>query len=122
PAYLAMPGTGNVRFLPFLWHAFLAPCATRPPNRNGAKRTLLLTGIAKCGVCEKTVLGKGRTYKGEWRRAYSCPQGHVSRSVPFVDNIVSRRACAVLSRPEIVSARSEEHTSELQSRFDLVCR
>lgn len=87
-----------------LWHAFLAACAKRPPNRNGGKRTLLLTGIAKCGVCEKTVLGKGRTYKGEWRRAYSCPQGHVSRSVPFVDNIVSRRACAVLSRPEIVSA------------------
>src|SRR5699024_12788699 len=27
-----------------------------------------------------------------------------------------------LSRPQIAGIRSEEHTSELQSRFDLVCR
>src|SRR5699024_11393555 len=29
---------------------------------------------------------------------------------------------AGLSRPALVGPRSEEHTSELQSRFDLVCR
>src|SRR5699024_11459784 len=29
---------------------------------------------------------------------------------------------ALAAKPQIVLARSEEHTSELQSRFDLVCR
>src|SRR5207249_10745700 len=32
------------------------------------------------------------------------------------------RGAAWTSRGDIVFARSEEHTSELQSRFDLVCR
>src|SRR5207249_10125388 len=30
--------------------------------------------------------------------------------------------CASSSEPMVTKARSEEHTSELQSRFDLVCR
>src|SRR5207249_7618088 len=32
------------------------------------------------------------------------------------------RAVASLHHPSKISTRSEEHTSELQSRFDLVCR
>src|SRR5207249_10922852 len=32
------------------------------------------------------------------------------------------RMFTALMPPEVVQARSEEHTSELQSRFDLVCR
>src|SRR5437868_8352658 len=30
--------------------------------------------------------------------------------------------CQAVKHPWIVTSRSEEHTSELQSRFDLVCR
>src|SRR5438067_7334976 len=35
---------------------------------------------------------------------------------------VGKTACMPLSRTSLSSRRSEEHTSELQSRFDLVCR
>src|SRR5436190_17307744 len=33
-----------------------------------------------------------------------------------------RQSCAVAASPEVSSLRSEEHTSELQSHSDLVCR
>src|SRR5690349_23723171 len=33
-----------------------------------------------------------------------------------------RRACRARGRPGVAAARSEEHTSELQSRRELVCR
>src|SRR5690349_22498262 len=39
--------------------------------------------------------------------------------------VVSRSASAkscIMSRPRLAPSRSEEHTSELQSRRDLVCR
>src|SRR5699024_12699515 len=48
------------------------------------------------------------------------PGGSVPRSVP-----AAGRSCSLETRlPALISAliRSEEHTSELQSRFDLVCR
>ena len=32
------------------------------------------------------------------------------------------KGLSVLELNDLVKARSEEHTSELQSRFDLVCR
>src|SRR5437868_11831143 len=34
----------------------------------------------------------------------------------------SREAMETFAKSELFKARSEEHTSELQSRFDLVCR
>src|SRR5438067_10614104 len=63
------------------------------------------------------------------------PYTTLFRSVPAVRGVPSRpghgtctRRCgAVLAAPALIrlltaSTRSEEHTSELQSRFDLVCR
>src|SRR2546428_7560087 len=37
-------------------------------------------------------------------------------------SISSSLAVVIFSQPSVVTARSEEHTSELQSRSDLVCR
>src|SRR5699024_11968242 len=45
--------------------------------------------------------------------------------VPLADDVVDESARAVaadLTEGEVALVRSEEHTSELQSRFDLVCR
>src|SRR5699024_12046949 len=39
-----------------------------------------------------------------------------------MDPIPQRRQCPVLFTQDQARRRSEEHTSELQSRFDLVCR
>src|SRR5207249_9679016 len=41
---------------------------------------------------------------------------------PRVIRSPSRRGTAVVTRSSFRKVRSEEHTSELQSRFDLVCR
>src|SRR5699024_11472100 len=42
--------------------------------------------------------------------------------LPPNDSIVFFTTSKPTPRPEISETRSEEHTSELQSRFDLVCR
>src|SRR5699024_11795770 len=55
-------------------------------------------------------MGRGRE---TWPR--SCSSEAYSRST-------SSRSARPSSRPSANDRRSEEHTSELQSRFDLVCR
>src|SRR5699024_12082880 len=56
----------------------------------------------------------------EWMRKLSASRtvedGRRSSTRP------KRPQCSGCSSPEAAAARSEEHTSELQSRFDLVCR
>src|SRR5438067_9255860 len=48
---------------------------------------------------------------------------HAVRSATSMFKRLVRRAIAGgRVRPDAVAVRSEEHTSELQSRFDLVCR
>src|SRR5699024_11447999 len=57
------------------------------------------------------------------RSTMSAP--YFSRSFMYVkiDRTLTPRSCASFSCPgNAVRVRSEEHTSELQSRFDLVCR
>src|SRR5207249_11295740 len=62
------------------------------------------------------------------------PEGEISeqRHLRFGDRFVPRPAlrqhvgrvddAIALQSPNVLAKRSEEHTSELQSRFDLVCR
>src|SRR5207249_10607566 len=66
--------------------------------------------------------GPGRGREQDSRRKTRQSKHHVFAS--FLPLRTQRRA-AVLSRitkSPLVRLRSEEHTSELQSRFDLVCR
>src|SRR5699024_11875795 len=42
--------------------------------------------------------------------------------IPFEDPVFNRERGALVERIMCERMRSEEHTSELQSRFDLVCR
>src|SRR5207247_11007142 len=67
----------------------------------------------------------GATIGGNWRRSSAC-DGHGSKwwccSDPtWVDSSPGNR-CPRSRRLRALSPRSEEHTSELQSRVDLVCR
>src|SRR2546421_9544626 len=53
------------------------------------------------------------------------PYTTLFRSPSLAANAVARRARGMRSKPDSVTVskmRSEEHTSELQSRSDLVCR
>src|SRR5699024_11857419 len=53
---------------------------------------------------------------GEVRASSRCRE-HFTSGAFDVD-----AGCAALIRSFVIQGRSEEHTSELQSRFDLVCR
>src|SRR5699024_11488363 len=58
--------------------------------------------------------------------AVGCPLSDALRRVPAAPRPVAYRLPTAARRPStqrrVGSRRSEEHTSELQSRFDLVCR
>src|SRR5699024_12705924 len=57
-------------------------------------------------------------------RARRCPSfmGCASKTASFCSPPCYRRSPICASRAPSRAPRSEEHTSELQSRFDLVCR
>src|SRR3712207_7705575 len=89
----------------------------RPPRSTLFPYTTLFRS-GREGNCRAIAVGTGRTLAPDWmqgrsaawenelRVAYVLPSGHV----------------AAYSAPLIDGARSEEHTSELQSRQYLVCR
>src|SRR2546422_6063504 len=56
------------------------------------------------------------------RRAVQPPRQADVDAEPQVDREPRMAAAGELRRREVVGARSEEHTSELQSRLHLVCR
>src|SRR5207249_11496455 len=71
--------------------------------------------LSVCGsrqVTKRTPMVWSAERKG-WTRSASCPK----RSSSFC--VASGASARVASA---IGSRSEEHTSELQSRFDLVCR
>src|SRR5207249_8510784 len=49
-------------------------------------------------------------------------QGTLSSTVAGAKNITANVGSVTIAAQPSVTVRSEEHTSELQSRFDLVCR
>src|SRR5207249_7867483 len=56
-------------------------------------------------------------------RLSACIAGHHRRLCPTPSTTSARRQASIIrAASDALSARSEEHTSELQSRFDLVCR
>src|SRR5438132_2655195 len=52
----------------------------------------------------------------------SDPSGRVLRGGPRGQDICGQATALPIHRPKTVPGRSEEHTSELQSHSDLVCR
>src|SRR5699024_11388214 len=89
----------------------------------GAARCLRLGGarnlLASLSVCPR---GQARAVEGAW--AGSTPSVRCTNlGVDSVYNLLTGGASCWLSwcRSRVV-IRSEEHTSELQSRFDIVCR
>src|SRR5699024_11446747 len=94
----------------------LPPC---PPSTFPTRRSSDLPHQI-CLRCAGAFL---RHHRSEHRRAEDdCPDRGKRRSA----EPQWPRACASVSRSDCVppsrTDRSEEHTSELQSRFDLVCR
>src|SRR5207249_9476675 len=57
-----------------------------------------------------------------WRSAAAPKAASAPLAAPLKRTQLSGSTGADPSKPGLVFQRSEEHTSELQSRFDLVCR
>src|SRR2546430_12991010 len=78
----------------------------RPPRSTLFPYTTL---FRSCGICNRRRGRPGGSYT-KWHDRISC------------DLRGRRRAAALFSCGKLSSARSEEHTSELQSQSNLVCR
>src|SRR5699024_11561031 len=86
--------------------AYVLSCLPRPPPRS----TLFpYTTLFRSRVRSRRTSPKERP-----RLTSGTPTSSAPPSTP--------PACTISSRPAPRKSRSEEHTSELQSRFDLVCR
>src|SRR5699024_12116004 len=101
---------------PFFWLVFLAYPLAAAIRLDGAPRfwgVLLTIAFAVIFYIGMIVGGIGL---GTFARTMRNPHAHRTRRTLIVVN------AALIGMIAIAVVRSEEHTSELQSRFDLVCR
>src|SRR5207249_6141330 len=93
--------------------ALVPGCGYRP---SWIYRLVALRGLGEVLSCA----GHARLYKAALARCFHAPD---RREVDFfVDYEYATRTDATARAAYLTTLRSEEHTSELQSRFDLVCR
>src|SRR5699024_12187534 len=83
----------------------------RPPSSTLFPYTTLFRSMGKPPFSSKQCFQKGQCLRG---LAVKIPDGRLQADPAVV--------AAVFQRLDKAAVRSEEHTSELQSRFDLVCR
>src|SRR3712207_7508364 len=86
----------------------------RPPRSTLFPYTTLFRSVERGGIAQ----GATGTPLGGGRRAGSCS---ILRS-PMAESVARVSAARLVRRPLRDGLRSEEHTSELQSRQYLVCR
>src|SRR5437868_11146542 len=92
----------------FARHLFLFSMIRRPPRSSLFPYTTLFRSHGIDAGDQRT-------------RAVGCSQARLGAGQLCVGILEARDILAVAAEP-FAAARSEEHTSELQSRFDLVCR
>src|SRR5699024_11278121 len=84
----------------------LSACRPRPPPTRGVATLPLHDALPISAGMYTTEMASTST----------------GRELPKTETISSSASTAGTARMESTTRRSEEHTSELQSRFDLVCR
>lgn len=67
-------------------------------------RKWLLSGIARCGVCDQPLRAKKSVPGSKHERAYGCKEFHVTRPMPYVDAVVIGEAIGRLSDPGFAAA------------------
>src|SRR5699024_12048519 len=100
------------------------PCYSSPPSRLHSLPTRLSSDLsATCSIANNAYLASlepSSTRGSIWER-----RAPMTANSPATKNAFPTKSTISHSRPGICSLmhpRSEEHTSELQSRFDIVCR
>src|SRR5690349_23814316 len=86
---------------------------------------ITMSGDGVTTLCENhgtSMNGTHRCYTGSRKAAHSVAQHSRGMTMANADSTELRRADGGPVRVLVVDDRSEEHTSELQSRRDLVCR
>src|SRR2546422_7280806 len=79
----------------------------RPPRSTLFPYTTLFRSAVLIFTTKDTKVGEGSQNRGDSRACRNC---------------ISRKNPCPVPQPELPRVRSEEHTSELQSRLHLVCR
>src|SRR5437868_10687067 len=87
------------------------------PGRKRALRLFFATGIHGSDRCFRKFLAAAKVYEADALVLGGDIAGKGLVPIRSHNGSLSARV-----RGESVTVRSEEHTSELQSRFDLVCR
>src|SRR5207249_5655264 len=120
---LALGGALAHQELALLGLDVLAPRSLAPAVVQPARDQLGLAGTASPGGAFVRQFDPGAQAGVEHRLAG--PRVELEALVARIDldtHALERDVIAVAELPRVESHRSEEHTSELQSRFDLVCR
>src|SRR5438034_2239549 len=89
----------------------------RPRNESDASAMI----VRATENVATTVMG-GSTLGSRWRRRIHPSPAPRARAAATKSRIVRGEVLALRERDFVAAARSEEHTSELQSHSDLVCR
>lgn len=105
------------------WRAAVARF-TDPARRTGGGSNsprYLLTGIARCGVCDDgTTVRKGQRPKDKVA-FYMCPKSHLSRTAEYVENVVIAHVITRLQRAdarELLVDDDREDINELRAQAD----
>src|SRR5699024_12000043 len=97
----------------FHYHCTLLSCASFPTRRS--------SDLYRDGIFDGIHVGKGHCNFAN--RGQTTHDGVCTQVVEFEFDVITIGATATAFFDLLVHrTRSEEHTSELQSRFDLVCR
>src|SRR5207249_9092703 len=86
-----------------------------------------LRQLRRIGFGEVETAGFGQLSAGQFRRlldeaGLACPSAHLQFDMAKLESAFADAHALGAKYAASGSLRSEEHTSELQSRFDLVCR
>ncbi|MFH5822268.1 recombinase family protein [Georgenia sp. AZ-5] len=79
----------------------------RDPRRRTAPDTTarkhLLSGLARCGVCEQPLYASPYGSKGRRYMVYRCHAYHITRRMDLVDGVVENTVKATLAHPGIIA-------------------
>lgn len=101
-----------------VWARTVSTMDNRKPHSGGGARKYLLTGVAKCGVCEGPIRA-GYTNRGV--RNYVCYKGHVGRNGEGLDELIHALVLARLADPDLAGlfpGESSDDTEALRSESD----
>ena len=86
------------------------------PSRNtttSRARKWLLSGLARCGVCDEPVRSNVAAWRDRRVPSYTCPAGHVRRQAVELDEFIEALVIERLSRADAVELLAPDQTGDV---------